>query len=368
MYDFLVVGAGLFGSVFAHEARQAGRRVLVIDRRSHVGGNIRTVDMGGIPVHRYGAHVFHTDDEEVWRFVRRFASFNRFVNEPLARYGDALYHLPFNMNTFHAMWGVKTPEEAQAVIASQRSEITGEPRNLEEQAISLVGRDVYEKLIKGYTEKQWGRRCSQLPAFIIRRLPLRFTYNDNYYNDRFQGIPEGGYTPLIEKLLSGVEVRLDTDFQQVKGLIPAGKTICTGPIDQYYGYRLGALAYRSLSFRIEDLEGVRNYQGNAVINYTDASIPYTRVVEHKHFACEQAGILELDHTVVTWETPMPWRPGDEPYYPINDAENNALYMRYRALAEREENTVFAGRLGRYRYMDMDDTVRAALDLARDLLR
>ena len=365
MVDYLVVGAGLFGSVFAHEAHAAGRRVLVIDRRGHVGGNVYTEETGGIPVHLYGAHIFHTDDEEVWRYVQRFAAFNRFTNAPLARYQDELYHLPFNMNTFHEMWGVTRPEEARAIIDAQRAEITGEPRNLEEQAISLVGRDVFEKLIRGYTEKQWGRRCDQLPVFIIRRLPLRFTFDNRYFNDRFQGVPVGGYTPMIEKMLSGIEVRLNTDYQQVREQIPAAKTVYTGPIDQYFDGRLGALEYRSLSFRTVDLKGVENYQGNAVINYTAADVPYTRIIEHKHFAYDQEDVIKQDHTVVTWEYPMPWQPDCEPYYPLNDRKNTELYQRYRALAAQEKNLIFAGRLGQYQYADMDDTVRAALDLAKE---
>ena len=367
MYDYLVVGAGLFGSVFAHEAHAAGKRVLVIDRRSHVGGNVYTADMGGIPVHLYGAHIFHTDDAEVWQYAQRFGTFNRFTNAPLARYKDELYHLPFNMNTFHAMWGVTKPEEARAIIASQRAEITGEPRNLEEQAVSLVGRDVFEKLVRGYTEKQWGRRCDQLPAFIIRRLPLRFTFDNNYFNDRFQGVPVGGYTPMVEKMLDGIEVRLNTDYRQIRESVSAAQTVYTGPIDQYFDCRLGALEYRSLSFKVVDMEGVENYQGNAVINYTEAEVPYTRVIEHKHFAYDQPEVMGQKHSVVTWEYPMPWTPGSEPYYPLNDQKNAALYQRYQSLAAQEKNIVFAGRLGQYQYMDMDDTVRAALDLAGKLL-
>jgi UDP-galactopyranose mutase len=286
-YDYLIVGAGLFGAVFAHEARQAGKKVLVIDRRNHIGGNVYTEDWGGIPVHRYGAHIFHTDDEEVWRYVQQFARFNRFTNAPLAKYGNELYHLPFNMNTFYQMWGVVTPAEARAVIDEQKKEITGEPRNLEEQAISLVGRDVYTKLIKGYTEKQWGRECKDLPAFIIRRLPVRCVYDNNYFNDRFQGIPAGGYTLLVQRMLEGAEVLLNTDFEAVRGLDLADTVVYTGPIDAYYGYRFGELAYRSLRFETEDLQGVNDYQGNAVINYTEAEVPYTRLIEHKHFAYDQ---------------------------------------------------------------------------------
>ena len=363
-YDYLVVGAGLFGAVFACEARKAGGRVLVVDRRNHIGGNVFTVEMGGIPVHRYGAHIFHTDNEEVWRYVNRFAEFNRFTNAPLAKYGRELYHLPFNMNTFHEMWGVTTPDEAKRVIHEEIKEITGKPQNLEEQAISLVGRNIYEKLIKGYTEKQWGRRCDQLPAFIIRRLPVRFTYDDNYFNDRFQGVPTRGYTPMIQKLLEGVDVRLKTDYQRIKGLPLAKKTIYTGPIDEYYDYRFGALAYRSLNFSIVDLKGVQNYQGNAVVNYTDPGVPYTRIIEHKHFAYDQPGVMNADHTVITKEYPMDWKKGMEPYYPVNDGQNQKLYLQYRALADQEKNVVFGGRLGQYRYYDMDDTVWEALKCAR----
>ncbi|MGN0747913.1 MAG: UDP-galactopyranose mutase [Aristaeellaceae bacterium] len=363
-YDDLIVGAGLFGAVFAHEARLAGRRVLVIDRRSHIGGNVYTMDMGGIPVHCYGAHIFHTDDEEVWRYVQRFAVFNRFTNAPLARYGDEMYHLPFNMNTFHQLWGVTTPDEARAIMDEQRREITGEPRNLEEQAICLVGRDIYERLIRGYTEKQWGRPCRELPAFIIRRLPVRFTYDNNYFNDRFQGVPVGGYTPMVQKLLEGVEVRLNTDFSAVRGAGLAEKTIFTGPMDEYYGYCCGELAYRSLSFRHVDMAGTANYQGNAVVNYTRADIPYTRIIEHKHFAYDQPEVVRQNHTVISKEYPMAWHRGMEPYYPVNDAENQALLARYRRLAEGDPRVIFGGRLGQYQYMDMDDTVRAALDCVR----
>lgn len=366
-YNYLVVGAGLFGAVFAHEAHQAGKNVMVIDKRGHIGGNVFTANVDGIPVHRYGAHIFHTDDQEVWNYVRSFASFNRFTNAPLARYRDELYHLPFNMNTFYQMWGITKPEEARAIIAAQQEEITGEPKNLEEQAISLVGRDVYEKLVKGYTEKQWGCRCDQLPAFIIKRLPLRFTYDNNYFNDRYQGIPIGGYTPMIEKMLEEISVQLNTDYEQVRNLHLAKKTIYTGPIDEYFRYCFGPLKYRSLSFKTIDLKNTQNYQGNAVINYTEGDIPYTRVIEHKHFSYDQPEIIHLNHSVVTWEYPMAWQKGSEPYYPVNDEKNNALYERYRALAEKEENTVFGGRLGQYRYFDMDDTVRAALDCAKQEL-
>ena len=367
-YDYLVVGAGLFGAVFAHEAHAAGKKVLVVERRAHIGGNVYTEEVGGIPVHRYGAHIFHTDDQEVWDYAGRFAQFNRFTNSPLAKYGEKLYPLPFNMHTFHCMWGVTTPGEAREIIARQREEIRGTPRNLEEQAISLVGRDIYEKLIRGYTEKQWGRPCAELPAFIIRRLPVRFVYDNNYFNDRFQGIPIGGYTPMVEKMLEGIEVRLGTDYQQLRGRDLARKTVYTGAIDAYFDYRLGALDYRSLEFRTEDLSQVENYQGNAVINYTSADVPYTRVIEHKHFSYDQPGVMGQGHTVVTWEYPRAWQAGDEPYYPVNDEKNGALFRRYQELARREENTLFGGRLGQYRYFDMDDTIRAALDCAREELK
>ena len=367
-YDYLVVGAGLFGAVFAHEAKQAGKRVLVIDRRSHVGGNTYTEDVDGIPVHRYGAHIFHTDDEEVWNYIRQFARFNRFTNAPLARYGDELYHLPFNMNTFHRMWGVSVPDEAKAIIEEQRKEITGEPKNLEEQAISLVGRDIYEKLVKGYTEKQWGRSCDSLPAFIIRRLPVRFTYDNNYFNDRFQGIPEDGYTALAEKLLEGIEIRLNTDFAGIRKDNPAERTVYTGPMDAYFDHCLGRLEYRSLRFETKMLRDTANYQGNAVVNYTEAKVPYTRIIEHKHFAWGRTDVLDLPYTVITYEYPKQGQEGDEPYYPVNDVRNNELYLRYRALAEKEGNVLFGGRLGTYRYLDMDDTIRLALDAARKAFR
>ncbi len=366
-YDFLVVGAGFFGAVFAHEAKQAGKRVLVIDKRGHVGGNAYTEDTDGIPVHRYGAHIFHTNDEEVWNYVRRFARFNRFTNAPLAKYRDELYHLPFNMNTFHEMWGVHSPDEARAIIEAQRKEIAQEPTNLEEQAISLVGRDVYEKLVKGYTEKQWGRPCDSLPAFIIRRLPVRFTYDNDYFGDRFQGIPENGYTPLFEKMLEGVDVRLNTDYSDVQREGLAERTIYTGPIDAYFGHCLGQLEYRSLRFETKTLRTTADFQGNAVVNYTEAEVPYTRIIEHKHFARGCPDILALPYTVISYEYPQCARQGDEPYYPVNDEKNSALYRRYKALAEQERNVFFGGRLGSYQYLDMDDTVRMALDAARHIL-
>jgi len=360
MYDWLIVGAGLYGAVFAREMKERGKRVLVVEKRDRVGGNIFTENVGGIQVHRYGAHIFHTSDREVWDYVNRFAEFNRFTNEPLARYGEELYHLPFNMNTFHEMWGVKTPAEAREVIARQRAEITGEPRNLEEQAISLVGRDIYEKLVKGYTEKQWGRDCADLPAFIIRRLPVRFVYNNNYFNDTWQGIPLGGYTAMVERMLEGIEVRTGVDYLSEKeALRPLAENVLyTGPLDAYFDYRFGPLAWRSLRFETEDLP-VEDMQGNAVINYTAREVPYTRVIEHRHFEPEnKAG---AGHTVVTREYPADWRVGDEPYYPVNDEKNSALLEKYRALAAQERGVLFGGRLGQYQYLDMDDTVRAALD-------
>ena len=360
-YDYLVVGAGLFGAAFAQMAKEKGKRVLVIDKRSHIAGNIYTEDVGGIAVHRYGAHIFHTDDEEVWQYANRFATFNRFTNAPLAKYQDRLYHMPFNMNTFYAMWGVTKPNEAREIIERQRKEITGEPQNLEEQAISLVGRDIYEALVRGYSEKQWGRPCRELPAFIIRRLPVRFTYDNNYFNDRYQGIPDAGYTAMVEKMLDGIEVRLNVDFLQHRAELTeiADKIVYTGPIDQYYDQCFGALNYRSLRFETRDLP-VQDYQGNAVINDTNADVPYTRVIEHKHFAYGQADVLNLPHTVVTYEYPADWKQGDEPYYPVNDAKNGALYEQYRQKAAGERNVIFGGRLGQYRYLDMDDTLRAAI--------
>jgi len=359
-YDYLIVGAGLFGAVFAHEATARGRTCLVVDRRSHVAGNAYTESVEGINVHRYGAHIFHTSDEAVWRYVNRLVPFNNFINSPVAVYGNEVYNLPFNMNTFSRMWGVRTPAEAKAIIAEQTArERAGEPKNLEEQALRLVGRDIYEKLIRGYTEKQWGRSCRELPAFIIRRLPLRFTYDNNYFSDRYQGVPEGGYTPLVEKLLAGSEVRLNTDYFDVIRGNPdiAQKTVYTGPIDAFFGCRLGALEYRSLRFETKVLD-TDNYQGNAVINYTERAVPYTRVIEHKHFEFGRQ-----EKTVVSWEYPCEWRPGGEPYYPVNDARNGELYARYRALAGETPNVIFGGRLAEYKYYDMDRVIAAALAAA-----
>lgn len=357
MYDYLIVGAGLFGAVFAREMTDMGRKCLVIDRRSHIGGNCYTEWIEGINVHRYGAHIFHTSDREIWQYVNRYAEFNNFVNSPLAVFGDELYNLPFNMNTFSRMWGIRTPAEAREIIARQIADLDiKEPRNLEEQALSLVGRDVYEKLIKGYTEKQWGRKCSELPAFIIKRLPLRFTYDNNYFNDRYQGIPEGGYTPMIERMLSGADVWLDADFSRVRGQVSAEKTVFCGCIDEYFDYCFGELEYRSVRFDDEVLDG--DFQGNAVVNYTSADVPFTRIIEHKHF---EHG--KQEKTVISREYPIEWHRGIEPYYPINDVRNRELYSRYSALAAEHGDVIFGGRLGQYRYYDMDKVIRAALDAA-----
>lgn len=358
-YDFLIVGAGLFGAVIAHEAIKRGKKCLVIDRRDHIGGNIYTEEVEGIQVHKYGAHIFHTSDKEVWDYVNQFAEFNHYVNSPVAVYKDELYNLPFNMNTFSKMWNIRTPKEAKDIIAAQIAELgIKEPANLEEQALSLAGRDVYEKLVKGYTEKQWGRDCKELPAFIIRRLPLRFTYDNNYFNDRYQGIPIGGYTAVVEKLLEGAEVRTGVDFlkerEQYEAL--ADQIIYTGMIDEYYGYRLGALEYRSVKFETEVLD-CDNYQGNAVVNYTEREVPYTRIIEHKHFE-----FGKQEKTVISREYSSEWKVGDEPYYPVNDEKNSELYAKYQELAAREEKVIFGGRLGAYKYYDMDKVIRAALDL------
>lgn len=360
-YDYLIVGSGLFGAVFAHEMKARGKRCLVLERRAAIGGNVRTEERDGIQIHCYGAHVFHTNDRHVWAYVHRFASFNQFVNSPLANFGGMLYHLPFNMNTFREMWGVRTPDEARERIMAQRAEIKGEPQNLEEQAISLVGRDIYEKLIKGYTEKQWGRPCSELPAFIIRRLPVRYTYDNNYFNARYQGIPIGGYTRLVARLLEGIEVRTGVDYNMARAQYEGqfGHLVYTGALDAYFGYRLGALAYRGLRFETERLE-MENYQGVAVMNYTEADIPYTRVIEHKHFEFGKQPV-----TWVTHEYPAEWKRGDEAYYPINDAGNQALYQKYAALAAKEENLILGGRLARYRYCDMDQVVASALAAANE---
>ena len=364
MYDYLIVGSGLFGATFARQAADAGRRVLVVDRRPNVAGNIYTEDVEGIHVHKYGAHIFHTNDAAVWRYVNRFAEFNRFTNSPVANYKGELYSLPFNMYTFNRMWGVVTPEAAKAKIDEQRREITGEPKNLEEQAISLVGRDIFEKLVKGYTEKQWGRDCRDLPAFIIRRLPVRLTFDNNYFNALYQGIPIGGYTKLVENLLEGIEVRLNCDYLENKAGLDAlaDKVVYTGPIDAYFGFKLGALEYRSVRFETELLD-IPNFQGNAAVNYTDRETPWTRIIEHKWFEFgKDAEGNDLPRTVISREYSSEWKPGDEPYYPVNDEKNGALYRQYRALADGEENVIFGGRLGEYRYYDMDQTVAAALAL------
>lgn len=353
-YDYLIVGAGLFGSVFARQMTDAGKRCLVIDRRDHIGGNVHCETVENIQVHKYGAHIFHTSDREVWEYVNRYTEFNNYINSPVAVYKDELYNLPFNMNTFHALWGVKTPAEAQTIIRQQIEALDiGEPINLEEQALKLVGRDVYEKLVKGYTEKQWGRSCKELPAFIIRRLPLRFTYDNNYFNDRWQGIPVDGYDAMIDKLLAGSEVRLNTPFTKELSVL-AEKTVYTGGIDEYFGYSLGHLAYRTVSFETEVLD-CENYQGNAVVNYTEREVPYTRIIEHKHF---QFGTQPK--TIISREYPTEWRPGLEPYYPVNDVKNQRLYEQYSALAAKEPNVIFGGRLGSYQYYDMDKVIRAAL--------
>lgn len=358
MIDFLIVGAGLYGSIIAHEAHKRGKSCLVIDKRSHIAGNIFTEKVNGVDIHKYGAHIFHTDDQEVWTYVNQFVTFNRFKNSPLAYYQGKLYSLPFNMYTFNQMWGVKTPKEAKQKIDSQREAYQDiEPKNLEEQAIKLIGKDIYEALIKGYTEKQWGRKTTELPPFIIRRLPVRFTYDNNYFSDRFQGIPEEGYTMLIEKLLAGIEVRLNTDFFALKDMFErlANKIIYTGMIDQYFDYQFGHLSYRSLRFENE-LVDTDNFQGNAVINYTEKDIPFTRIIEHQHFSFKTQ-----KPTFITREYPADWQPGDDPYYPINDDENNLLYKKYRALADMQDKVIFGGRLGTYRYLDMDDVVRLALN-------
>ena len=359
-YDYILAGTGFFNAVFAHEAARHGKRCLAVEKRNHIGGNAFTEKIEGIDVHRYGAHIFHTKNETVWAYINQFGKFNRFTNSPIANYKGELYNLPFNMNTFYRMWGVITPQEAEAKIESQRKAAgVTEPKNLEEQAVSLVGTDIYEKLIKGYTEKQWGRPCKDLPSFIIRRLPVRFTYDNNYFNDPHQGIPEEGYTRIIEKLFGETEIRLNTDYLTEKSEIDAlaEKVIYTGPIDAYFNYRAGTLQYRSLRFETEILE-MENYQGNAVVNYTDAETPYTRIIEHKHFA-----FGKHPQTVISREYSAEWRRGDEPYYPVNDAANTRIYEQYRSLAAAETNVIFGGRLGEYRYYDMDQVIEKALTLA-----
>jgi UDP-galactopyranose mutase len=359
-YDYLIVGAGLYGAVFAHEMVKNGKKCLVIDRRPHIGGNVYTEQVSGINVHKYGPHIFHTDNADVWNYINRFAEFRPFINAPLAVYGKELYNLPFNMNTFHQMWGVRTPSEAREKIRSQIAGLNiGEPSNLEEQALLMVGYDIYEKLIKGYTEKQWGKRCAELPANLIRRIPLRFIYDNNYYNDRYQGIPIGGYTQIIEKLLAGSDVMLGTQYADFIRTNPdiAEKIVYTGPIDEYFGYSLGALEYRSLRFETEEIQA-EDYQGNAVVNYTSPDIPYTRIIEHKHFEP-----VNQPSTIISREYPLKWKPGEEPYYPVNDDRNNELYTEYAKLAAAEQNVLFGGRLGLYQYLDMDKTIIAALSAA-----
>ena len=365
MYDYLVVGAGLFGAVFAQNAKQAGKSVLVIDKRPHIAGNVYTEDVEGIHVHKYGAHIFHTNSDRVWNYITQFAEFNRFTNSPVANYHGELYSLPFNMYTFNKMWGVVTPEEAAAKIEEQKTAagIT-EPKNLEEQAISLVGTDIYEKLVKGYTEKQWGRPCDQLPSFIIKRLPVRLTFDNNYFNARYQGIPMGGYTRMVENLLDGIEVRLGVDYLEHKAELDAlaHKVIYTGPIDAYFDFKLGTLEYRSVRFETELLDKP-NFQGNAAVNYTDRETPWTRIIEHKwfEFGKDDEG-NDLPKTVISREYSSEWKPGDEPYYPVNDEKNSALYEQYRALADAEDKVIFGGRLGEYKYYDMDAVIAFALDL------
>ena len=357
-YDYLIVGAGLFGAVFAHEANKQGKRCLVVEKRNHIAGNVFTQDIEGIQVHKYGAHIFHTNDEDVWKYVNQFSRFNNFVNSPVANYKGKLYSLPFNMNTFYQIWGVKTPTEAQAKIAEQRKSAgIVNPKNLEEQAISLVGEDIYRILIKGYTEKQWGRDCKDLPASIIRRLPVRFTFNNNYFNDRYQGIPEDGYTAMVEKMLEGIEIRLNCDFLSDSGDLSAlaDKIIYTGPIDAYFGYCFGPLNYRSVRFETEVLQ-MDNYQGVAVVNYNEREVPFTRIIEHKHFA-----FGEQSSTVISREYPSEWTLGMEPYYPINDEENSTLYKKYAELAKSQPNVLFGGRLGQYKYYDMDKVILEALN-------
>lgn len=369
MYDYLIVGAGLFGSVFACEAKKKGKKVLVIEARPHVGGNLYTEEIEGIQVHKYGAHIFHTNDPEVWAYISNYAQFYHFINTPVADYKGERYALPFNMYTFLKMWGITTPEEAKAIIEEQRKECTGAPKNLEEQAISLVGRDIYEKLIKGYTKKQWGRDCKELPAWLIKRVPVRFTYDNNYYDALYQGIPVGGYTKMIKRMLDGVEVRLETDFlkERERWSKAADKIIYTGMMDAFFKYCYGALAYRSLHWEEEVLDMV-DFQGNAVVNYTDQETAWTRILEHKWFTFgkDEMG-RELPKTVISREYSLEWKPGAEPYYPVNDKKNTLLYLKYKELAKQLKNVVFAGRLGEYRYYDMDQTVASALRLAKEML-
>lgn len=370
MYDYLVVGSGLFGSVFARQATDAGKKVLVIDKRPNIAGNVYTEKVEGINFHKYGAHIFHTNNTEVWNYVNRFATFNRFTNSPVANYKGELYSMPFNMYTFNKMWGVVTPEEAAAKIEEQKKEITGEPQNLEEQAISLVGRDIYEKLVKGYTEKQWGRDCKDLPAFIIKRLPVRLTFDNNYFNALYQGIPIGGYTKMVANLLDGIDVQLNEDYlvDRAKWDALADKVVYTGAIDAFFNYSLGNLEYRSVRFENEVLD-IPNFQGNAAVNYTDRETPWTRIIEHKwfEFGKDENG-NDLPKTVISREYSSEWKPGDEPYYPVNDEKNGELYKKYRALADKEDKVIFGGRLGEYKYYDMDAVIASALECAKKELR
>lgn len=356
-YDYLIVGAGLYGSIFAYEMNKKGKKCFVIDKRNHIGGNIYCENIEGINVHKYGAHIFHTSNKEVWEYINKFCEFNNYINSPIANYKGEIYNLPFNMNTFNKLWGVVTPKEAKAKIEEQKKEYgIVEAKNLEEQAISLIGKDIYEKLIKGYTEKQWGRKATELPAFIIKRLPVRFTYDNNYFNDRYQGISIGGYTKIIEKMLDGIEVKLNTNFFDDREYFEniAEKIVFTGMIDEFYNYKFGKLEYRSLRFETETLDE-ENYQGNAVVNYTEREIPYTRIIEHKHFE-----FGKQEKTIITKEYPSEWKEGDEPYYPVNDEKNNKLYEKYRELAEKEKNVIFGGRLGEYKYYDMDKIIEKVL--------
>jgi len=363
-YDYLVVGSGLYGAIFAHEAKARGKSVLVVDKRPNIAGNVYTEKQEGINVHMYGAHIFHTNDKRVWNYITQFAEFNRFTNSPVANYKGELYSMPFNMYTFNKMWGVVTPEEAAAKIEEQKKEITGEPKNLEEQAISLVGRDIYEKLVKGYTEKQWGRDCKELPAFIIKRLPVRLTFDNNYFNALYQGIPIGGYTKMVENLLDGIEVRLNTDYLEHKAELDAlaDKVVYTGPIDAYFGFKLGTLEYRSVRFENETLD-IPNFQGNAAVNYTDRETPWTRIIEHKwfEFGKDEDG-NDLPKTIISREYSSEWKAGDEPYYPVNDEKNGQLYAKYKELADKETGVIFGGRLGEYKYYDMDTTIASVLDM------
>ena len=363
-YNYIVVGSGLYGAIFAHEAKAKGKSVLVVDKRPNIAGNVYTEKQEGINVHMYGAHIFHTNDKRVWNYITQFAEFNRFTNSPVANYKGELYSMPFNMYTFNKMWGVVTPDEAAAKIEEQKKEITGEPKNLEEQAISLVGRDIYEKLVKGYTEKQWGRDCKELPAFIIKRLPVRLTFDNNYFHALYQGIPIGGYTKMVENLLDGIEVRLNTDYLEHKAELDAlaDKVVYTGPIDAYFGFKLGTLEYRSVRFENETLD-IPNFQGNAAVNYTDRETPWTRIIEHKwfEFGKDENG-NDLPKTIISREYSSEWKAGDEPYYPVNDEKNGQLYAKYKELADKETGVIFGGRLGEYKYYDMDTTIASVLDM------